>query len=404
MKNDSLLSQKNFRYFILSRFLVLISGPMVNLAMGQYIFELTKNPLDLGYIGLSLFLPKIIFSIFAGHIADQKNRRHILLVTRLSQTILSLILLWIVFQPTPPLYLIYLLLFLMGSIYAFDGPANQAILPSLVSIEHLTRAVAWNSSSMQVGFIAGPALAGWLYAFRGQATDVLWIVIALRLCAFLSFLPMKYSQQIKQIGETSWNTVFAGLRYVFQKKIILGAVSLDLFAVLLGGAVALLPYYANEILHVGPSGLGMLRAAPGVGATLMAIALTRLGPLQKAGKTMLICVALFGLFTIFFGLSKNFHWSLTCLCILGAADMVSVVIRGVLVQSQTPDEMRGRVNAVNLIFIGASNELGEFESGLTAAWFGVVPAVVIGGLGTLAIVGLWAWKFPELREYKKLSA
>lgn len=370
--------------------------------MGQFVFELTKSALNLGYIGLSLFLPKIFFSIFAGHVADRKNRRHILLITRISQAILTLVLIYVATRPHPSLTAIYTILFLMGTVYAFDGPPNQAILPSLVSMEHLTRAIAWNSSAMQVGFITGPALAGWLYALRGQVMDVLWVVVILRILAFLSFLPMKYKQEILNLGEASWNTVFAGLRYVFQKKVILGAISLDLFAVLLGGAVALLPIYANEILKVGPSGLGMLRAAPGLGATLMAIVLTKMPPLKQAGKTMLICVACFGLFTILFGISKNYHWSLFCLFALGAADMVSVVVRGVLVQTQTPDEMRGRVNAVNLIFIGASNELGEFESGLTASWFGVVPAVIIGGLGTLLVVTTWAWKFPELRNFKKL--
>jgi len=404
MTSDSLLSQRNFRHFILSRFLVLISGPMINLAMGQYVFERTKNPLDLGYIGLSLFLPKIFFSIYAGHIADLKNRRSILIITRASQTLLTLGLLIAVAFPQPPLALLYAIMFGMGAIYAFDGPANQSILPSLVPLEHLTRAIAWNSSTMQVGFIAGPALAGFLYAIRGQAIDVFYVVAFLRLSSLLVFLPLKYKQDFTIQDQSSWKTVFAGLKYVFQKKVILGAISLDLFAVLFGGAVALLPAYANDILKVGPSGLGMLRAAPGVGATVMALVLARLPPLQKAGKTMLACVAIFGLFTILFGVSKNFAWSLLCLFILGAADMVSVVVRGVLVQTQTPPEMRGRVNAVNLIFIGASNELGEFESGLTAAWFGIVPSVILGGLGTLAVVGLWAWKFPELRAYKKLSA
>ncbi len=402
MASYSLLRIKNFRFFLASRFLVLISGPMLNLAMGQYIFELTQNPLDLGYIGLSLFLPKILFSIYAGHIADRKNRRSILLFTRFIQILLTLLLIALVTFAQMPLWSLYLTLFAMGTVYAFDGPANQAMLPSLVPIEHLTRAVAWNSSSMQVGFIAGPALAGWLYAIRGHATDVFLVVAFIRVLSFLIFFPLKYKQDIKIMAEASWKTVLAGLRYVFEKKIILGAISLDLFAVLLGGAVALLPIYANVILKVGPSGLGMLRAAPGLGATLVAILLTRLAPLQKAGKTMLLCVAIFGLFTILFGISKNFVFSLICLLILGGADMVSVVVRGVLVQTQTPDAMRGRVSAVNLIFIGASNELGEFESGLTAAWFGVIPAVVIGGLGTLAVVGLWAWRFPELRNFKKL--
>jgi len=301
------------------------------------------------------------------------------------------------------LWLVYVLLFLMGTANAFDGPANQAIVTQLVPPTVFGNAVTWNSSVMQIALVAGPALGGWFYALFGQAFFVFLIVAAIRFVSTLLVFFMR--PQIDHIEKTglSWKTMAAGLRYVFQKRIILGTISLDLFAVLLGGAVALMPIYANDILKVGPTGLGILRAAPSVGAALMAIILAHLPPLKRAGNTMLWCVALFGVATIFFGISRNFIFSLGCLAVLGAADMISVVVRHVLVQVQTPPAMRGRVSAINLIFIGASNELGEFESGLTAAWFGVVPAVIIGGVGTLAVVGVWAWRFPEIREFKRLD-
>ena len=256
---------------------------------------------------------------------------------------------------------------------------------------------------MQMAFIVGPAAAGWLYAFSNRATTVLYVVAAMRLASVVLVYVIRNKTEHLDPSLMNWKTLLAGIRFVWEKKIILGTISLDLFAVLLGGAVALLPVYANDILKVGASGLGMLRAAPALGAAIMAVSMAYLPPLRRAGATMLACVAVFGTATVLFAISKNFYFSLFCLFVLGSSDMVSVVIRGVLVQIKTPHEMRGRVSAVNLIFIGASNELGEFESGLTASLFGTVPAVVIGGLGTLTVVALWNWFFPEIRRFKRLE-
>ena len=256
---------------------------------------------------------------------------------------------------------------------------------------------------MQIAFIVGPALSGLLYAASGSPLFVFAIIGALRLAAVGFIYIMKSPMIPPETSELSWKTALAGIAYIRNHRVILGIISLDLFAVLLGGAVALLPVFANDILHVGPSGFGILRAAPAIGAAVMAIALAHLPPIRRAGPVLLMSIAVFGAATILFGLSRHFVLSVMCLCILGAADMISVVIRGVLVQLKTPPAMRGRVSAVNLIFIGASNELGEFESGLTAHWFGVVPAVLIGGVGTLAIVALWARRFPEIRHYGELD-
>jgi MFS family permease len=394
---------RDFRYFLSARFLALASHQMLNVAVGQYIYLLTHNPLYLGYIGLSLFFPKFAFTVFTGHAADRYDRRQVILVCRTLQFFAVVGLVLVALMPLPHLWTIYSLLFLIGTANAFDGPASQSIVPQLVPTEHFSNAVTWNSSTMQIAFIVGPAASGWLYAIGGNAILVFAVVALMRLVSVFLIYLIKNRTQLLDKTEISWRTLLAGIHYVFKTKLILGIVSLDLMAVLLGGAVALLPIYANDILKVGASGLGMLRAAPALGAALMAISLVYLPPLKKAGSTMLWCVAIFGVSTILFGISKNFLFSLTCLFVLGSADMVSVVIRGVLVQTKTPNEMRGRVSAVNLVFIGASNELGEFESGLTATWFGVVPAVVLGGMGTLAVVGLWNWRFPEIRQIDKLE-
>ena len=393
----------DFRFFASARFLALLSHQMLNVAAGQYVYELTRNPLHLGYIGLFLFLPKLIFTILGGQVADRYDRRRIILTCRVLQFFAILGLIMVVHRADSPLSLLYALLFLMGMANAFDGPASQSIVPQLVTTEHFSNAVTWNASTMQTALIAGPAVGGWIYGVSGKALTVFYVVALLRLISAFLVAMIKSRTAKLDRSVVSLETLLAGIRYVYQKKIILGAISLDLFAVLLGGAVALLPIYANEILKVGPSGLGMLRAAPALGAALMAMSLTYLPPFKKAGKAMFICVAIFGLATICFGISKNFHLSLLFLFILGASDMISVVIRGVLVQIKTPDAMRGRVSAVNLVFIGASNELGEFESGLTASWFGVIPAVILGGVGTLAVVALWAWKFPDLRKFKRID-
>ncbi|HEX5033958.1 MAG TPA: MFS transporter, partial [bacterium] len=367
---------RDFRYFISARFLAWSSHQMMNVALGQWIYEWTRDPIYLGYLGLALFVPKIAFTIFAGHVADRFDRRRVILICRIFQFLAVVGLALVAGLDVKSLVGIYALVFLTGTANSFDGPSSQAIVPQLVPPDHFSNAVKWNSSIFQLGFIAGPMLAGWLYAWFGRVEEVLFVVAGMRLASCLLVAAMRYRSVIIEKSVMNWNTLMAGLRFIMEKRVILGTISLDLFAVLLGGAVALLPVYANDILGVGAEGLGILRAAPAVGAGLTAVALAYLPPMRRAGSTMLVCVGLFGVFIILFGISTNFDFSIFCLFLLGAADMVSVVIRGVLVQVKTPNEMRGRVSAVNLIFIGASNELGEFESGLTAAWFGTVPAVV----------------------------
>lgn len=394
---------KDFRLHIIARFLTLSSHQMLIVAISQYIYELTHNPLALGYIGLSIFFPKISFTLFAGHTADRYDRKKIIFICRLTQLLAAFILILLLFLQLNSPWMIYSVLFLIGASYAFEGPASQAIVTDLVSIEHFSNAVTWNSSCMYIAFVIGPAIGGGIYAWGKKAIYVLIVVAIVRLISLFLVYQLKTKTKHLEKNEFSIETIFAGLKYVFQKKIILGIISLDLFAVLLGGAVALMPIFANDILKVGAGGLGILRAAPSLGAALMAIFLAHLPPFKKAGKTMLIAVAIFGIATIFFGLSKNFYFSLFCLFTLGASDMISVIIRGVLVQTKTPPQMRGRVSAVNSVFIGASNELGEFESGLTARLFGTIPAVIIGGIGTVLVVSIWSWIFPEIREYKKLE-
>ncbi len=397
---------RDFRLFVIARFLILCAYQMMIVAVGQSLYEKTHDPFLLGMVGLSLFLPKFCLVLFAGHVADRYDRRQIMLFSRVFQVFASMGLVIFALDSSIPLIWLFVVLALMGCANSFDGPASQALVTQIVPIENFGNAVTWNSSTMQIAFIVGPALGGILYAFFGRPLEVFYFVVMMRfLAAVCVALMKKYpppERSPDQPVESAIRSLLAGIRYVKNTKIILGIISLDLFAVLLGGATALLPIYANDILHVGPKGLGWLRTAPAVGAALMAILLTHRPPLKQAGTTMLMGVGLFGVFTLCFGLSHNFYLSLLFLFLMGASDMVSVVVRGVVVQMQTPPEMRGRVSAVNLMFIGASNELGEFESGLTAKLWGATPAVLIGGIGTLLIVGLWSFLFKEIRQYKKI--
>jgi MFS family permease len=299
---------------------------------------------------------------------------------------------------------IYAVLILLGVVRSFNGTASRSILPQLVPEEHFANAVAWNATTFQAATILGPSLGGILYAlFRGPSA-VYATAMLTALGALVSTFRIKTRPQARRREPTTLKTILAGLHFIWREKLVLGAISLDLFAVLLGGAVALLPVYAREILHTGPWGLGLLRTAPGVGAAVMAVALAHRPLRGRSGPTLLWSVAGFGVCTILFGVSTSLVLSLLSLIFLGASDMISVIIRATLVQLRTPDEMRGRVTAVDMVFIGASNELGQFESGLTAQWFGTVPAVLLGGVGTLVVIALWAWRFPELRRAGKLSA
>lgn len=397
----SAFGHRDFRFYLSARFFSLIAHTMMTIAVSQAVYEMTHNPLHLGYIGLSLFLPKFLFTLPAGHVADRMDRRKIMMASRIATSLLTLAFIFYFLRGHRDLNILFALTFVMGIAQTFDGPASQAIVTQIVPQEHFENAVTWNSANFQTAFILGPALGGILYSALGAAAWVLCVVVALRIFSVFLVTPLAPRTDHIETSDVTWKQVIAGLRYVFQHRIILGAISLDLFAVLFGGAVALMPIYANDILKVGPTGLGILRAAPFAGSVLMALVLTRLPPIRRSGRALLVAVVVFGLGTILFGVSKNFYFSVACLVTMGAADMISVVIRHVLVQVQTPPSMRGRVSAVNLIFIGASNELGEFESGVTASWWGTVPATIIGGLGTLAVASLYAWRFPELRDYDR---
>jgi MFS family permease len=388
----------NFRWYMAARFLVTISSEMQSVAVAWQIYGITHRPLDLGLVGLAQFLPGILLFLAAGHAADRYPRQQILRTCYGSFSICSgLLLVFTLYRVSSP-YPIYLALLWNGTVRAFNGPASQAFLPLLVSREHFPNAVAWASSIFQTATIVGPMLGGVLYGVTGSPV----IVYACAGGAYLFSLALMLQLKIGSVGRPpkapSPTVVFEGLRFIWSDKLILGAISLDLFAVLLGGAVALLPVYAREILHTGASGLGVLRSAPGLGAVVMAIAVAHWPLKRHEGKAMLACVAVFGVFTIIFGLSHNMTLSLVALVLLGASDMISVIVRHTLIQLGTPDEMRGRVSAVNMVFIGASNEVGQFESGLTAQWFGTVPAVVLGGLATIVVVALWSWWFPTLRD------
>jgi MFS family permease len=388
----------NFRLFQAARFLSVVAIEMQSVAVGWQIYELTRRPLDLGLVGLAQFLPGILLFLWSGHAADRFPRRGIMLCCLAGFVLCSLLLLGAAWAAAPSVRNIYLVLILFGVVRAFYGPAGQAFLPMLVPHEHFPNAVAWSSSVFQAAIIIGPSLGGLLYGWTGGPHAVYAASAATLAAAALFILAFRLSTVQPPREPPTLDSLLAGFSYVWKTKLLLGAVSLDLFAVLLGGAVALLPVYAREILKTGPWGLGLLRSAPGVGAILTAVALAHRPLGRRAGAAMLGCVCGFGMFTIVFGLSRCLPLSLAALFLAGACDMVSVVVRGTVTQLSTPDRMRGRVSAINMVFIGASNELGQFESGLTAQWFGAVPAVVLGGAGTLAVVALWAWRFPELRR------
>ena len=393
----------DFVSYTLARFFIVLSLEMLSVAVGWQVYEITHRPLDLGYVGLAQFLPGFALFLFAGHAADLFDRRRLLMWCYAGFALCSALLLLISWRAPHSVHLIYAVLVLLGAVRSFNFPASRAILPQLVPEEHFPNAVAWNSSIFQIATIAGPALGGIVYAiFRGPNT-VYAIAVSISILAMAMTMRIKILTAVRSQEPVSLRTVFAGFRFIWDKKLILGSISLDMFAVLLGGAVALLPVYAREILHTGPWGLGLLRSAPGVGAAVMAIVVAHRPIRRRAGMAMLLCVAGFGVFTIAFGISHSLILSLVALFLCGASDMVSVIIRATLVQIATPDEMRGRVNAVDMLFIGVSNELGEFESGFTAQWFGTVPAVVIGGIGTLVVIGIWAWLFPELRKADQLT-
>src|SRR5271154_902045 len=393
-----------FVLFQIARFLIVVAVEMQAVAVGWQVYEITKRPLDLGYVRLAQFLPGILLFPISGHASDRFERRHVLSTCYAGFAVCFALLLALAHRSVHSVTSIYLVLILLGVVRSFNGTASRSILPQLVPEAHFPNAVAWNATTFQAATILGPSLGGILYAaFRGPSA-VYAAALLTAVGALLSMFRIKTRPQARRREPTTAKTILAGLHFIWREKLILGAISLDLFAVLLGGAVALLPVYAREILHTGPWGLGLLRTAPGVGAAVMAVALAHRPLRGRAGPTLLWSVGGFGICTIIFGVSTSLVFSLISLIFLGAADMVSVIIRATLTQLRTPDEMRGRVTAVDMIFIGTSNEFGQFESGVTAQWFGTVPAVVLGGVGTLVVIALWAWMFPELRRAGELTS
>ena len=388
----------DFRRYEYARFFITVALEMQSVAVGWQIYDITRRPFDLGLAGLAQFLPGVLLFLVSGHVTDRFDRRNLLAICYCGFGLCSGLLLSISHRGLPAIGEIYAVLVLVGVVRSLNGPVTRAILPQLVSEEHFPNAIAWHSTIFQSATILGPTVGGLAYAaFRG-ASGVYGLATLTAIAAIASTMRIEARGKARRREPVNWNTVLAGLHYIWERKLVLGVISLDLFAVLLGGAVALLPVYARDILRTGPWGLGLLRTAPGIGAAAMAILLAHRPLRGKIGATMLWCVAGFGAFTIVFGLSRNLILSMVALLLVGATDMVSVVVRAILVQLATPDEVRGRVNAVEMIFIGASNEFGQFESGVTASWFGTVPAVVIGGIGALLVTVLWAMGFPELRR------
>jgi MFS family permease len=394
----------DFSLYQLARFLVVAGLEMQSVAVGWQIYEITKRPLDLGLVGLAQFSPGILLFLVTGHAADTFNRRKLLMTCYAGFGVCSSLLLFYALSGLRTVLPMYAIVVLLGVVRSFNNPASRSLLPQIIPEEHLQNAIAWNSSVNQGGTILGPSLGGLIYAVaKGPAAVYTTSMLAAAGAVFL-MTQIKLHIKARTREPLSMKSVLAGLRYIGEKKLILGSISLDLFAVLLGGAVALLPVFASEVLRTGPWGLGLLRASPAIGAGSMALLLAHRPFRSRAGVTMLWCVAGFGAFTVLFGISRSLVLSMLALVLVGCMDMVSVVVRSTLVQLATPDEMRGRVSAVEMIFIGASNEIGQFESGITAQWFGAVPAVIMGGVGTLLITALWAWNFPELRRVEKLSS
>ena len=391
-----------FRRFQFARFALTVAFQIQSLAVGWQVYELTKRPIDLGYTGLAQFLPMALLSLAGGHAADRYDRLRVLTASLWGAAFcgVGLAICAVFGAGTMP---IFGFIILFGACRAFAGPASSALLPRLVPQEDFANAVAWNSTTWQVATILGPAIGGALYALMGGAAGVYVASALLTGVGIFTLQGLGVAAPPTETRAASWSSVLEGLRYVRAEPMLLGAMSLDLFAVLLGGAVALLPIFARDVLDTGPLGLGLLRAAPGVGAAITAITFAYRPIARQVGRWLFAMVALYGVATIAFGASTSFTVSLAALVVVGGADMVSVVIRQMLIQLHTPDAMRGRVSAVSQVFIGASNELGEFESGLAAQWLGAVRAVVFGGMGTLVVVFGWALAFPSLRRVDRIE-
>jgi MFS family permease len=427
---------RGYAFFTIGNLLSIIGRQMLAVAVEWEIYQRTHSPTALGLVGLVIAIPVVGLSLPAGHLADRFSRKQIIVVSQILTSLISVILALVswkhliipnvsilragnqglsniaaIFEQHNPRFhfddasipVIYFLLFAYGTVRTFGWAARSSFFPTLVPRDAFSNAVTWNNSVFQVGSVVGPGIGGFVIAHAGFPC----VYIIDMICAFLFFLLVLPIPRAKRTGEraerNAWKSLAAGMRFVFSKNVILATITLDLFAVLLGGATALLPMFADQILHCGPVGLGWMRAAPAIGAFGVALLVAYLPPMRQAGKTLLFCVCAFGIATVVFGLSKTLWLSLAMLFLIGGFDSVSVIVRGSIVQLVTPDNMRGRVSAVNNIFIGTSNEFGALESGLTAALFGPVISVVAGGIGTILVVLAAAWRWPEIRKIGALD-
>ncbi len=396
-----LLRDASFLFFLASRSLSRFSSQIIAVAIGWQIYDITGSAFELGMVGLVQFVPTALLVFVAGHTADRFERKRVVQLCQIAEALTALFLAVSTYAGYLDAVQIYIATFVIGIAGAFESPATSALLPLIAPQGSLQRATAVSSGAAQVATITGPALGGLAYVFAPSLPYLIIVVFWLAGAVLTGFLRPAQQATLKQTGAD--DDLYAGVRFIRNNPAILGTISLDLFAVLLGGVVALLPIYARDILQTGPLGLGILRAAPAVGALFMTIVLARHTIDRHVGMRMFQAVIVFGVATVVFALSQWMWLSVISLAILGAADTVSVVIRFSLVQLATPDEMRGRVGAVNFLFINASNQLGQFESGVTAALFGAVPAAVLGGVGTIAIALLWMKLFPSLRKVERLE-
>jgi MFS family permease len=397
----------NYRNFWGARFLSAFANQVAAVAVGWQVYDLTRDPLDLGLIGLALFAPSVVLVLVTGAVADKFGRRRIMLLSELAFVAVTAGLLWFTITGRTSPLPVFALMVLQGTARAFYGPATSSLIVNLVPTKVFPNAISWSTSSWQIATIGGPVTGGLLYGLGPAAAYGAAMALLLVAVWLLMRIP-EVERKAEFEGaspprEDKRTQILAGFKYIFANPVVLGAISLDLFAVLLGGAVALMPVFARDVLHLGPWGLGLLRAAPGIGAVAMAWYLAANPIRDHAGIIMFVGVALFGLFTLTFGASTIAWISILSMALLGAADMVSVQVREVIIQLWTPDAVRGRVNAVNMLFVGASNELGDMRAGTMAALIGAVPAVVFGGAGAIGIAVLWAFLFPQLRKIRKLD-
>jgi len=405
---------REFRFYSAARLMGIMGAEAQSVGVAWQVYQITHSALALGYTGLALFLPGIFFVLPAGHVADRYDRRTVILTCYTVQAIATFALLWLALHHSQNIWLIYAILFVIGAGRCFSGPAASALVPQLVPKDHFVNAVTWGASIFQIANATGPMIGGLLFTIplahlfggryvRFNGAPLVYCFTLLGLLSFLSFFSVIKPRGAAEKKGFSIDTMLAGIRYVIGTRLLLGSISLDLFAVLLGGAASLMPIFAVDILHSGANGLGLLRAMPSMGALVVSLTLLAYPIKRRAGKTMLLCVGIFGVATIIFGLSRNIILSCIALVIIGASDMISVVVRSSILQLATPPEMRGRVSSINWLFIGVSNEVGEYESGLTAHWWGAVRAVVIGGIASVAVTGSWSIFFPALRHADTLT-